>query len=717
MGTKNNSKHSKSFSLKAEVSNVFRKNPKKPLNYKQVGKAIGLGDANSRDQIVKILQDFKAKKEIEEVQPGKFRLIAKGSAAEGIIDVNTKGQGYVTIEGYDQDVFIPEESMNQSLNGDRVKIKMYALKGGKRLKGEVTSIVERRQMEFVGIMDISDRFAFFVPDSKKIHVDFFVPLKKLNGAKKGDKVIVTLTDWPKDATSPFGEIKEVLGRPGDLDVEMHSILSQYGFPNKFPDDVEKAAAELPIEITEAEIALRKDYRKVTTFTIDPIDAKDFDDAISIQTLKNGNLEIGVHIADVSHYVKEGGIIDKEAVERATSIYLVDRVVPMLPEVLSNNVCSLRPNEEKLTYACIFELNDKGMVQKSWIGRTVIYSDRRYHYDEVQEILEGKGGDFKEELLQLNGLAKIIRKKRMKDGAIGFDKAEVRFNLDEANKPIGVRLKVQKDAHKLIEEFMLLANRTVAETIGRPKKGGNEMPKTFVYRIHDEPNPDKLSEFVGFIKRFGYQFKATKVGEIAQSMNKLLAEVKGKGEQNVIENLAIRTMSKAVYSTDNIGHYGLSFPYYSHFTSPIRRYPDVMAHRLLERYEKGLKSADQSKYEHLCEHSSNMEQKATNAERDSTKYFQVLFMQDGVGKDFKGVVSGVTEWGLYIEIIENKCEGMIKLKEIRNDYYYFDEANFRVIGQNSGKIINLGDELTIKVVRADLMRKQLDFILVDDQFSD
>ena len=713
MGSKKKHKPSKKINLRNEVIGVFQKSPKRQFNHKQVAAGVGVVNASARDQIVKLLQTLAAQEVIKETERGKFQLIQKKTEAEGIIDITRSGSAYVVMNSVHlKDVFIHQKNLGNALHGDLVSINVFQGRNSRKLEGEVVEVLERAKTEFVGIVEVVGKFAFLIPDDPKMNVDLYIPLNKLNGAKHGEKAIAKMGDWPKGASSPFGEINDVLGVPGEHDVEMYSILAQYGFPHKFPDEVEREAAKLPIEITEEEVAKRRDFREVTTFTIDPVDAKDFDDALSIKKLDNGNFEIGIHIADVSHYVKEGSLLDKEAVERATSIYLVDRVVPMLPEVLSNNVCSLRPHEEKLCFACVFEITEKAKVVNSWIGRTVIYSDRRYHYDEVQAILEGVEGDFKPELEKLNTLAKTLREKRMGAGAIGFDKVEVRFTLDEEKQPNGVFLKVQKDAHKLIEEFMLLANRTVAETIGKPK--GQDKPKTFVYRIHDTPDPDKLADFVNFIKRFGYQFKAQTTGDIAHSMNALMLELKGKGEENMIENLAIRTMAKAVYSTDNIGHYGLAFPFYSHFTSPIRRYPDVMVHRLLERYLAGGKSADANHYEHLCEHSSNMEKKASDAERDSTKYYQVLYMQKSIGQEFKGVVSGVTEWGIYVELEENKCEGMIKLRDFNDDFYQFDQKNYRVIGNNSGRVINLGDELTIRVKHADLVRRQLDFELVEEE---
>ena len=617
------------------------------------------------------------------------------------------GIAFVVSESFTEDIFIAPKFVNHALDGDEVKVALLSKRGGRSHSGQVIEIIERAQTSFVGIIEISKNFAFLVPDKMNMEVDIFIPLSKLKGAKNGQKCIAAMTEWPKDASSPFGEIIDVLGNVGDLDTEAYSILAQFDLPHRFPEKVEKEAAKISLTIGDEELKSRRDYRKVTTVTIDPVDAKDFDDAISFKSLPNGNFEVGVHIADVTHYVKPGDIIDQEAIERATSVYLVDRVVPMLPEVLSNGVCSLRPNEDKLTFAAIFEITPEAKVVDTWIGRTIIHSDRRFAYEEVQDILEAGEGEYSKELIQLNELAKIKRQQRLDDGSIAFDKVEVRFTLDENKKPAGVHFKVQKDAHKLIEEFMLLANKAVASRIALPPKG--EPVKTFVYRIHDKPNPEKVLAFSEFIKTFGYKFD-TNTENIAESMNSLLMEVQGHREEQMIEQLAIRTMAKAVYSTQNIGHYGLGFKNYTHFTSPIRRYPDMMVHRLLQQYLDGKPSADQASYEKWCKHSSIQEKKASDAERQSTKYFQVLFMENEIGKSFKGIISGVTEWGIYVEIIENKCEGMVRLREISGDYFTFDEGLHRIVGQNTKKIYQLGDEVEITVKEADLANRRLDFEL-------
>jgi ribonuclease R len=712
MGRKKNGKiHSKKGknlkNIKNNILDVFIENPNKILNHKQIAARLGFTSSSDRNIVIKAIGGLKAARKLQETSPGKFTMISTPKFIEGNIELKRNGVAYVISDQMEEDVFIPPKFVHHALDGDQVKVALLAKRRGKSHSGQVVEIIERAQTNFVGIIEISKNFAFLVPDKINMPVDIFIPLSKLKGAKNGEKVIASITEWPKDASSPFGEVVDVLGKVGDADTEAYSILAQFDLPHRFPERVEQEAAKIELTIDDTELKKRKDYRKVTTFTIDPVDAKDFDDALSFKKLDNGNFEVGVHIADVTHYVKSGDLIDQEAIQRATSVYLVDRVVPMLPEVLSNGVCSLRPNEDKLTFAAIFEITPGAKIVNTWIGRTIIHSDRRFAYEDVQEILEHQKGEFVEELTILNNLAKTTRKARLDAGSIAFDKVEVRFRLDEQKKPAGVYFKIQKDAHKLIEEFMLLANKTVAEKIALPPKG--ESAKTFVYRIHDKPNPEKLLAFSEFIKTFGYKFN-TKTENIADSMNQLLMEIQGEREENMIEHLAIRTMAKAVYSTQNIGHYGLGFKNYTHFTSPIRRYPDMMVHRLLQRYLDHKPSDDESVYEKWCKHSSNQEKKASEAERQSIKYFQVLFMQNEVGKSFKGLISGVTEWGIYVEIVENKCEGMVRLREISGDYFTFDEGQHRIVGQNTGKIYQLGDEVLITVRDADLANRRLDFTL-------
>ncbi|UTW67859.1 ribonuclease R [bacterium SCSIO 12643] len=693
--------------IKNQILDVFIENPNKILNHKQISARLGFTSSSDRNIVIKALGGLKAARKLQETSPGKFAMISVPKFIEGNIELKRNGVAYVISDQMEDDVFIAPKFVHHALDGDRVKVALLSKRRGKSHSGQVVEIIERAQTNFVGVIEISKNFAFLIPDKVNMPVDIFIPLSKLKGAKNGEKVIAAITEWPKDASSPFGEIIDVLGKVGEADTEAYSILAQYDLPHRFPDHVEQEASKIALTINDAELKKRKDYRKVTTFTIDPVDAKDFDDALSFKKLDNGNYEVGVHIADVTHYVKEGDIIDQEAIQRATSVYLVDRVVPMLPEVLSNGVCSLRPNEDKLTFAAIFEITPDAKIIKTWLGRTIIHSDRRFTYEAVQEILESGDGEFVEELTILNDLAKTTRKARLDHGSIAFDKVEVRFRLDENKNPAGVFFKVQKDAHKLIEEFMLLANKAVAERIAIPKKG--ESAKTFVYRIHDKPNPEKLVAFSEFIRTFGYKFNAN-TENIAHSMNKLLMEIQGEREENMIEQLAIRTMAKAVYSTQNIGHYGLGFKNYTHFTSPIRRYPDMMVHRLLQRYLDHKPSADENTYENWCKHSSNQERKAAEAERESIKYFQVLFMENEVGKSFRGVISGVTEWGIYVEIIENKCEGMVRLREISGDYFTFDDTQHRIVGHNTGKIYQLGDEVDITVKEADLANRRLDFVL-------
>jgi len=695
-------------SVKRLILSSLHDAPTRAFTHKQICRRISLNTTKGKGQVQYGLEALIADNQIKK-EEDRYQINSVSKIVEGVIDFTQRGSAFVIVEDLNEDVYIGEKSTGKALNGDTVTVQLIPDQR-KKYRGKVVSVLKRKKTEFVGTIQKNEKFAFFVPDDRKVTIDFFIPLQKLNGAENRQKVIATLVDWPGNAESPFGAVKEILGFPGDNDTEMLSILADYGFPLDFPDSVKEDAAKIDTSISEKEIAKREDFRKITTFTIDPKDAKDFDDAISYRVLENGNTEVGVHIADVTHYVTPGSALEREAKDRATSVYLVDRVIPMLPEVLSNQVCSLRPQEEKLTYACIFEINENAEVVKFRIGKTVIFSDRRFTYEEVQEILEGEKGDFETELNHLNKLAKTLRKKRMSEGSIAFDKIEVRFDLDEEKKPVGVYFKTQKDAHKLIEEFMLLANRTVAKSIAKPD-GKLDKPRPFVYRIHDDPDPEKLAVFSDFIKKFGYDYKFSQ-GNIAKNLNSLLADVTGKREENVIENLAIRTMAKAEYSTQNIGHYGLSFQYYSHFTSPIRRYPDMMVHRLLDFYSSGNNKVDEDDLEHWCKHSSEMEYKATKAERDSTKYFQVLFMQNTEGDEYEGYVSGMSEWGIYIELEENKCEGMIRMRDLPGDYYSFDEKNFQAVGQRSKKAINLGAKLLVKVLSADLGRRQLDFGLVE-----
>ncbi|MGL5111374.1 MAG: ribonuclease R [Flavobacterium sp.] len=709
----------KELDFSDKIFKILAQNPNKGFNYKQIGAKLELDDTQSRNQIIKDLKLLAASKKITESEPGTYLLKAiSQDYYEGTIDMTGRRSAYFICPDFEEDVFIPTNNLNRALDKDKVKVYVYNRRKGKRPEGEVIEVVERHKTDFVGVIDIQKNFAFVSTANPKMYTDIFIPKDKIGEAEQGDVVLVHIEDWPKRADSPFGQVIKVLGKPGEHDTEIHAILAEYGLPSEFPIEVETFAQKIDTTIQESEIAKRRDMRDTLTFTIDPKDAKDFDDALSFKVLENGNFEIGVHIADVSYYLEEGTILDDEAYQRATSVYLVDRVVPMLPEVLSNFACSLRPQEEKYTFSAIFELDAKAQVINQWFGRTVIFSDQRFAYEEAQYIIETKDNTIPEATsitgssyvvpdpivaatLKMDELAKILRRNRMNDGAISFDKVEVKFNLDKDGEPEGVYFKVSKDANHLIEEFMLLANRKVAEFIGKQKK-------TFIYRIHDEPNEDKLIAMQNVIAKFGYKIDFRNKGDISKSLNALMEEVSGKKEQNLIDTLAIRSMSKAKYSTDNIGHYGLAFDYYSHFTSPIRRYPDVMVHRLLQFYLDGGKSADEEIYETKCLHSSTMEGLATHAERDSIKYMQVKYMQNHQDQEFLGVISGVTEWGIYVEIIENKCEGMVRIRDIKDDYYTFDEKQYALVGATSHDLLQLGDEIFVKVKNADLVKKQLDF---------
>jgi len=712
-----NSKNKRSASGKftKQIIEILFKNPNKPLNYKQISASLNLTSRIDKEILIKDLQALLADKKIKESDRGKFKINAERDYLIGTIDITQSGSAYVTVEGIEEDIFISKNKKKNALQGDLVRIYLYPKAKGKSQKpeGEVIDVVKRFKTLYTGIFQPqpNGKYGFVVMDGRSIHVDFYIPKDKFNGAEDGDKVVVELKDWPEEADSPFGEIIEVLGRPDETNTEMHAILLEYNLPNRFPEEVEKEARELDVEIHEEEIAGRRDMRSVTTFTIDPKDAKDFDDALSIRKLESGNWEIGVHIADVTHYVRPGTLLEQEAYNRATSVYLVDRVVPMLPENLSNVACSLRPNEDKYTFSAVFEMDDNAKVLNEWYGRTAIHSDRRFTYEEAQEIIEGAEGDMKEEILVLDKLAKILRKRRMADGAITFDKIEVKFDLDEHNNPVGTYFKISKDANHLIEEFMLLCNRKVSEFVST-NKDGKPNNNTFVYRIHDDPDMDKLQDLRLFIKQFGYTLDLRTSQTITKSMNQLLQDVKGKPEENLIETLAVRTMSKAKYSTDNdVGHYGLAFKYYSHFTSPIRRYPDMMAHRLLQHYLDGGKSPAAAPYEEKCIHSSAREKLATEAERDSIKFMQVKYMEKFVGEEFYGFITGVQEYGIFVEIPETRCEGMVRLRNMEEDSFYFDQKNYAIVGRKTGITYQLGDRVLVKVAKADLRNKQLDFELL------
>lgn len=706
------------------ILGIFVEDPFRPKNYKQVCKIMGIKDQAGKDVVYNILIDLNEKGLLDEARPYSYIMSAAGLSqfgpktqyVEGTVDMKSTGKAYVVLDDEDgEDIFIASNNTGKALHGDRVKVAMFPKRNNKKPEGEIVEVLERKHTDFVGLLRITHGYVFVVPDMESIPVDIFVPKGELNGAKDGQKVIVHLVDWPDGSGNPFGEIVRVLGTPGENDVEMESILAAHEYPIDFPEDVEREAERISVKIKAEEIKKRRDFRDVFTVTIDPADAKDFDDAISLRKFDNGHWEAGVHIADVSHYVTPGSAIDQEALSRGTSVYLVDRTIPMLPEKLCNNVCSLRPDEEKLTFSVVFEMDDEANIYNNWIGKTIIKSCRRYTYEEVQAMIEGGDGDYKEEILTFNKLATKLREKRMAAGSINFHSEEVKFILDENKKPIDTYIREQNESHELIEDFMLLANRTVAETFGgKESKWKNH---TFVFRVHDEPNPEKLNKFILLISRLGYSMDISTRSKLVSSYNKLFQDVEGKGEKNLVEQVAVRTMAKAVYTTDNIGHYGLAFDYYTHFTSPIRRYPDLMVHRLIERYLiDGQPSADKKKYEEMCLHSSDMEKQAEEMERQSVKFKQAEYLQDKIGQVFDGLVSGVSKWGVYVELKGNKCEGMVRYEDLPGDYYFLDEDNFRVIGEDTGKVIQLGDEVKVRIKAVDLFKRQMDFVILDDGMS-
>jgi ribonuclease R len=705
-------KRLKKEEIKQRIITFFSEEATRSHNYKQVSHVIGAKTEVQKQMVCEILESLKDDDYLIEIVPGKYKFNNRGtSSVEGIFERRSNGKNHVITEDEGEPIFIAERNSLRAMNGDKVKVLIYAKRKNHVLEGEITEIIEKAPQIFIGTLEIQKHFAFLLTDNKILANDIFIPKEKLKGAKNGDKAIVQITSWPERAKNPYGEVIDILGTSGENNTEMHAILAEFGLPYSYPQTVEKAADKIDDTIYPDEIKRREDFRSITTFTIDPKDAKDFDDALSVRHLKNGLWEVGVHIADVTYYVKPDSIIDREAEKRATSIYLVDRVIPMLPERLCNQVCSLRPNEEKLCYSVIFELNNKAEIQNSRIVRTIIKSDRRFTYEEAQNVIESGKGDYKDEILILNDLAQKLRTKRFSNGAINFDRHEVKFEIDETGKPISVYFKTSKEANKLIEEFMLLANRTVAEAIGKVPKG--RKAKAFVYRVHDLPDPEKMNNLATFIRRFGYNLKTEgNKNDVSKSINNLLDNIQGKREENLIETVAIRTMAKAAYSTANVGHYGLAFDYYTHFTSPIRRYPDMMVHRLLARYAEGGRSVNEKKLEEECKHSSEMELTAASAERASIKYKQVEFLSERLGEEYDGVISGVTEWGLYVEINENKCEGLVPIRDLEDDFYEFDEKNYCLMGRRTHKIYRLGDPIRIQVARANLEKKQLDFALIE-----
>ena len=706
------------------ILSIYGENPTRSLNYKQVCKIMGIKDLAGKDAVQKLIEELHQQGKLVENRAYRYMLNPKIIAqygpktqyVEGTVDMKSTGKAYVILDDDSgEDVFIAPNNTFKALHGDRVKVAMFPKRKDKKPKGKIIEILERKHSDFVGILRITRGYVFVVPDNNNMPVDIFVPKGELNGAKNGQKVMVHIVDWPDGSGNPFGEIIRVLGDPGDNNVEMVSILASHDYPLDFPKDVLKEADAVAIKIKADEIKKRRDFRKVFAITIDPADAKDFDDAISLQKLPNGHWEIGVHIADVSHYVQPGSAIDEEAFNRGNSVYLVDRTIPMLPEVLCNNVCSLRPDEEKLTFSAVFEMDDEANIYNKWIGKTIIKSCRRYNYDEVQAMIEGGEGDNKDQIITFNALATKLRDKRTAAGSINFHSEEVKFILDANGKPIDTYITVQNESHQLIEDFMLLANRTVAETFGTPSSKWKN--STFVYRVHDEPNPEKLNNFLRLISRLGYTMDISTRSKLVHSYNKLFEDVEGKGEKNLVEQVAVRTMAKAAYSTDNIGHYGLAFDYYTHFTSPIRRYSDLLVHRLIERYLiENKPSVDKKEYEDMCVHISEMEKLAEDMERQSVKYKQAEYLEDKIGQDFDGLVSGVSKWGIYVELKDNKCEGLVRYDAMPGDYYYLDEDNFRVIGQESGHIIQLGDEVRIRIKSVDLLKRQMDFELIGEGFE-
>ncbi|PWL29907.1 ribonuclease R [uncultured Roseivirga sp.] len=694
------------------IVEFLNQTPGRGYQVKQILKGLGVRDAKSKGVVSEVIFGLEARGVVKKLRNGSFTIEGEQKTIIGVVDSVNARFAYVVPDGdaEQDDIWVSKEDLLGAMDDDKVKVVLKPKKHGKSPEGKVVEVLTRHRDEFVGRIEMNTRYAFVVPDFKKMFHDIYVKYEDLNGAKHNDKVIVKITEWPERDKKPEGVVQRVLGKAGEHNAEIHSIIAEFGLPLEFPDKVNDDAEAIPAKITAKEIKKRKDFREITTFTIDPDDAKDFDDALSLRTLENGNVEVGVHIADVTHYVEPKSALEEEAVDRATSVYLVDRTIPMLPERLSNGLCSLRPQEEKLTFSAVFELDAEAKIKNEWFGRTIIYSDRRFTYEQAQERIDSGEGDFSEEINQLNGLARLLRKKRFQQGAVNFETVEVKFKLDENGTPLGVVPKVRKEAHMLIEEFMLLANKKVAEFIYSKHKGAN--PLTFVYRTHDSPDPEKLDTFAKFANRFGHNMDFEK-GGVSKNLNVLMDKITGRPEQNVLEQLAIRSMAKAKYTTAEKGHFGLAFPHYTHFTSPIRRYPDMMVHRLLQHYLDGGKSADKEEYEELCLHSSEREKRAADAERASIKYKQVEYMSLVEKKDFPGIVSGVTEWGVFVEISETKCEGMVRISDMTDDYYEFDEQNYRIVGRRNKRMISLGDKVTVRVKATDIDRRTIDLIFVED----
>jgi ribonuclease R len=690
--------------LKQKILNLIKEYPSRTFSEKQIIRKLNIKQKHLKNNVDSILLTLLREDKIQLTGDGRFCVIKSGNEITGKVDFVNSRFAFIISDEIEEDVLVRTEDLKTALDDDIVKVRIFSVKKDGRPIGAVTEIVKRFRMEFVGRIEVHNNYAFVIPDFKKMHHDIFIRVEGIKKAKSNDKVIARIINWKEGDKNPLGEVIKILGPAGDNDAEIHSIMAEFGLPFDFDQTLIYQSEKISGEITSDEIKKRKDFRNITTLTIDPEDAKDFDDAISLQKLQNGNYELGVHIADVTHYVKTGSEIDQEAYDRATSVYLVDRTIPMLPERLSNELCSLRPKEDKLTFSAVFELDQKANIKKQWFGRTIIHSDRRFTYDEAQERLETYKGDFSKELNILNDLARKLRTERYNHGSINFETTEVKFELSEDGKPLAIVPKVRKDAHKLVEEFMLLANKKVAEFVFNP--GGSKGERTFVYRIHDEPDMDKLQVFSSFAKKFGHRLDFRQEG-IARALNRLMDEIEGKPEQNVLENLAIRSMAKAKYSVKQKGHFGLSFAHYTHFTSPIRRYPDMMVHRLLAHYLLGSTSVNNEEFEEKCTHSSEREKVASDAERASVKYKQVEYMVPRIGEEFEGLISGLTEWGIYIEIISTKVEGMIRMSALLDDYYEFDEKNMRVVGRYTKRMYSLGGNVRVKVLKADVDRRIID----------
>ena len=696
-------------SLQHIIRKAFEKNPESQLSHKQVCSLLDIRENALRKLVYTILQELTKEGFLKAVSHGEFKLDTDQSLLEGTIDMTARGAGFVNLGNDDKDIYISPNNTNQALDGDRVRISLIK-KGSGRQEGQVIEVIERERTQFVGTIELHDKFAFLIPDNARVGTDIYIPKEKLKGAKNGEKALVKITVWPKSADNPYGEVLEVLGKSGSNDVEMISILTNQGLDYVFPDEVMNEAEQITMDLDQEELKNRRDFRDTTTFTIDPFDAKDFDDALSFKELANGNYEIGVHIADVSHYVRRGSAMDKEALKRSNSVYLVDRVIPMLPEQLSNMVCSLRPNEDKFTFSAVFEIDESGKIHSEWFGKTVIHSNRRFSYEQAQEILEGQAGDYEDEIRKIDKIAKIYRNKRLKAGALNIESEEMRFKLDENGHPVEVVIKTSKDAHKLIEEFMLLANKHVAKFIAERSK---KQLIPFIYRVHDQPDEAKIELFNVFIDKFGYTLDFKTPDEISKSINRLLDDIRLKNEYPLIQTMAIRSMARATYETDNIGHYGLSFKFYTHFTSPIRRYADLMVHRILFEELTSAKHKYGSELNDIAKRISRMERKAVDAERESTKYFQVLFLQDKVGEVFDGTVAGLAEFGMFVKMDENQCEGMVPLTEIPGDRYHFDAKKFSIIGAKTGKEYNFGDRVRVRVYELHPRKRQIDLELVVD----